>query len=570
MIKISDLRVSDHIGVLFEICMSVFSLLLLVELLGFFGVPVVSIQYVRVVISRFHLGYSLRWGLLLFAGVSLALFYKTQGKTMQKPVIASVLGGFFFQVFPFWVGLAYSVLLFFYIIFSYSPRVNLLNRFFLTLCALELFSLVHWASQFIFPNSLFQSIALVEDQLYGFAAIFAPAFSLVFLLLGLLPITLKDTKGSFLQSPRKWGLPVSPRKLFIASVLFAVLLPLIPYNQMTNPGLNPTSPDVHLLAGWVEESSVDISSIFTISEGSRIGFILSTLLFKSLLELDSYKAVLFFPSVIFPLFVASVYYLTVQGTRDRGIGALSAFFTVFGFVLTEGMFVYFISNIQFLTLFTTSLGVMFDYQRTGSRKSLVVSTLLFVVAMFFHPWAFSQMYLSMCMYLLIEARPAIKTRVATPALKGLAVFVLFSGSANLVYSRFLGYGGIASLSSQVIQFKPWLFIPEHIQAVNLVYHGALSNSLIFLVSIAGVLLMDRKDSFSKAMIAILVTVSLGYGFFDSYTKNRVLINVFYGVFSGYAASSLLSNSQYSFFKSFFYFYAVSVMVYTFKLLFFFI
>ena len=569
MIKISDLRVSDHIGVLFEICMSVFSLLLLIELLSYFGVPVVSIQYVRVVVARFHLGYSLRWGLLLFAGVSLALFYKTQGKTMQKPVIASVLGGFFFQVFPFWVGLAYSVLLFFYIIFSYSPRVNLLNRFFLTLCALELFSLVHWASQFIFPNSLFQSIALVENQLYGFAAIFAPAFSLVFLLLGLLPITLKDTKGSFLQSPRKWGLPVSPRTLFIASVLFAVLLPLLPYNPITNPGLNPTSPDVHLLAGWVEESSVDISSIFTISEGSRIGFLLSTLLFKSLLGLDSYKAVLFFPCVVFPLFVASVYYLTVQGTLNRGLGALSAFFSVFGFILTEGMFVYFISNIQFLALFSTSLGVMFSYQRTGSSKSLVVSTLLFVVAMFFHPWAFSQMYLSMCIYLLFEARPAIRIRVATPALKGLVVFLLFSGFVNLVYGRFLGYGGISVVSSLVFQFKPWLFIQEHIQAVNLVYHGALGNSLIFVASIVGVLLMDRKDSFSKAMIAILVTVSLGYVFLDSYTKNRVLINVFYGVFSGYAASSLLSNSQYPFFKSFFYFYAVSVMVYTFKLLFFF-
>jgi len=88
--------------------------------------------------------------------------------------------------------------------------------------------------------------------------------------------------------------------------------------------------------------------------------------------------------------------------------------------------------------------------------------------------------------------------------------------------------------------------------------------LIFVVSIAGVLLMDRKDSFSRAMIAILVTVSLGYLFLDPFTKNRALVNIFYGVFSGYAGSFLLTSNRHPLF----YFYSVSVMVYVFKNLFF--
>jgi len=562
MTKFSDLRVSDHYVALFEYCMSVFSLLLLVELLAIFGAPVVSNQFVRVVLSRFYLGFSLRWVLLFFGGAAFVLMFRIGDEPLSRPLLVVLLGGVFIVVLPSWMGLGVFMILFGYVVVSYRNRMNLGNRFVHVLLFLELISLVHWSSQFIARNSVFQPIAVVEDQLYGFTSVFAPIFSIVFLLVGLLPLILEDQTDTT-RSQAKWGLPISPRKLFVISILFAVLLPLIPYSPGVNPNLDPTSPDVNLLVEWIEEASADISSIFSISEGSRIGFLLSTLLFKSLFGLSSFKAVLFFPCVVFPLFVASVYYLTVKGTQDQRLASLSAFFTVFGFILIEGMYVYFISNIQFLTLFAASLGMMFEFQQTRSRKSLIASTLLFVVSLYFHPWAFGQMFLSLCLYFVFEVRAAVRTRVVTPALDGIAVLLLCGGFVNFVFGQIFGVGGVSVFSS-LIQFKPWELVLGHIQAVNFIYHGSLGNSLIFVVSIAGVLLMDRKDSFSRAMIAILVTVSLGYLFLDPFTKNRALVNIFYGVFSGYAGSFLLTSNRHPLF----YFYSVSVMVYVFKNLFF--
>ena len=85
MTKYSDLRISDHYRVLFELSISVFSLLLLVELLAFVEAPVISYQYMPVVISRFQVNYDLSGVFHLFAAATLALFYKVQEKRTYRP-----------------------------------------------------------------------------------------------------------------------------------------------------------------------------------------------------------------------------------------------------------------------------------------------------------------------------------------------------------------------------------------------------------------------------------------------------------------------------------------------------
>jgi len=256
--------------------------------------------------------------------------------------------------------------LFFSLIYIYSIR-QLNIRFqklmfygILLLFLIELFSLINWV--IFIPLgviSIFNQVAVVEEQFYYLFSLFSPFFVILFLFgwvqnYGIGPFFCDSGVHKKLKRKRLMDFPkiIKPRHIFLIAIILSIVVPMYPYLSTINPTQKAVSPDMVFRAGVVDAVRTDWTNIFREMGGSRPLYLLVVFILQLLLRLESVSFVMYSTILFIALLIMSMYYFVSRSLNNNDFAILSAFLLSTGVNVVIGIFLYNISRGFRLTLFS--------------------------------------------------------------------------------------------------------------------------------------------------------------------------------------------------------------------------
>lgn len=564
-----------YLNELLYLVLSAGFLLALFQFLDYLHIPVYSVRNGIVVTSQFVLESNYYYLLTLFS-LFASIYFINQKKYLPLMVVLFT-GLTVFLLSGLVLSLILMCFLFFFLSVSSLNSSKILSKIFLLLSSLEVLSLVYWISRSMFVSPPFQYFANLEHQLFKISSLVSPLIVFFFLYMWLIKPLLSLFYGNhpFMvfnapHTKRDLIYLTKPKHILFIIIVVSFLVSLYPYSPKINPRLSPTSPDVALLSGWLDLVDQDWRMAGQVTEGSRILFMFSLLFFKRVFNLTSFFAVLYFPVVLNPIFVYSVYFLAYKGLKDEGIALFSALFSVLSFPFTVGMYLYSLSNILFLSIIYFSIGFLFDFFDSNRYGSLIIASLLGVSSIFVHPWSLVQYFAALILLAVVEGVSAFRRKLVSPELRGLLVYIVVICLGDLLQEfLFQGYGGVSALASRLPELV-WVkhLMADSFFAVMIAYKGLLSNALIFGLSVYALWFLDIQSRFHRFLFLLVFMSSIIFLPLDPYGKNRILCNLPYGVFVGLALSKILYQGWgREFVKYFLLFVFSSLGVYVFRSLF---
>jgi hypothetical protein len=424
---------------------------------------------------------------------------------------------------------------------------------------IEGISLLYWI---LIPSdnaSMLKWFSDFEFSLYGVAALLAPQITILALFIWAFKPAIESRIESFMkQRSSKTKLSaegdevhLKPDSLLMLSIIIAVFGALYPYIPSVNQASGSFGSDVKSYVKTMELIGDDLSSAFNVSGGSRPLIYLAIYAFQTIFRLDTLEAVKLMPLLLNPMLCASVYFMVSRASGDREWAGLASLFTSLGFNITVGMYAYYLTNILGLILVFLATGFLFDDM--ANKKSIpLAASIMASLAIFTHPWTFAQFYVSLGALGAFFGYKWIKGDRSEP-LYTMLVFLLVTGLVDVLKGRLLGgFGGVGSVASTFpTQFNFPFFWESNKYTFRALYGGLLSNSLMILLSGAGIYLLKNKKPY-ELFLKILVILSSIYYLFShgmfgvggyNYNPSRVLYNVPFGVFAAMSLMTLIRTNS---------------------------
>ena len=416
---------------------------------------------------------------------------------------------------------------------------------FVLLAGFEALALIHWV--FFVPlglSSPLGSIAILEMELFYIASFFSPYLGLILIFISILKPLVRLLSGEGLApegGERRSASNISSKVL--VSLVFIVSLSVVaavyPYFPSVNPKGLDVGVDIRNYTKAAELVEGDVSQVFHVMNGSRPIIFLAIFGFQKLAGLDALTAVRFFPVMLIPLLVLSVFFLALEVLGDDSGASLAAFFTVCGYTVSVGMFSYYLANMLGLSLAFTSLALLFMAMRSGYRLSLLFASLFGGLIVFTHPWTFDQYFFAI---VLMAGLMIYDVRVRGKDHKNilfLMFYVVSLGLSELVkVAVFHGVGGASASTTVVSGFttlsKFWYDL-EYFFMMK--YGGFMSNLVLVGLALVGLLLYGFWSIPNLYFKVFLGLTSLGFLVGNEMMKSRLFYNISLGIF---AASGLLT------------------------------
>lgn len=447
-----------------------------------------------------------------------------------------------------------------------------LRALFIIVFVIEFFSMFHWLiEQPLTSTNLLRSIAIFELDLYYILTYFAPLLVIILLFSWIIRPLYSISREHVWQYTREtkiYSNPVTGRTLFFLCLilLLGVFTAIYPYNPNINPDGRDVGVDIRRYTKDVKLVSANITSAFTIQNGSRPLIFLSVLGFQELFNLDSLNAVRFFPVILLPLFYLVVFLLCNELYHDAQLALVSTFLTATGYQVTVTLYAHFITNIQALFFLFLSLTFLFRAIRLNDRRFIPFSLLMFILVEFTHPWTYLQYLGSIGLalgYRLLRSKFDFDDRIT----RILFLFVGFGVGID-VFKRLVvkGAGSGFAVSMAVERFAevPSFWFHSLISS-QIYYGGLLSNLILIVLAIIGVYYLD-VDKIGDSILFFLLTASAPlYLIGNKALKSRLLLNQPIGIIAAIGLVSILRNSKYrENSREIHFFVLVSMIVYLFR------
>ncbi|MCZ2809684.1 MAG: hypothetical protein O2V44_10050, partial [Candidatus Bathyarchaeota archaeon] len=357
---------------------------------------------------RFDLGFSLVLALLPVS--ALVLIYLLKNGRYREVIVAVTVSVGFYLLFGVEAAVAWFSV--FQVALALWRLVGIGEFFFWLLFFLtgfEVTALVHWA---LLPFGVVTPLAWFADLELALFYVLAPMAPLVVLAI-ILIVILKLLLPQYLIIARRFfRVPFSsesesdeeeirlhPKMFLVASVALSVVAALYPYSGNINPDGIAFGVDVHYYLDWMGPVTQDLSSAFTVANGSRPVLLLLIYGVQQGLGLKLLDAIKYLPVLLNPLLVISVYFMVSQATGDQEWAGLTSLITASGFKITVGMYAYFLTNILGLIFIFSALGFLFKTLRTRQKIYFASASGLGSLAVFTHPWTFAQYYAATALFL---------------------------------------------------------------------------------------------------------------------------------------------------------------------------
>ena len=422
-------------------------------------------------------------------------------------------------------------------------------------------ALLHWV---LLPLGIASPLAWFADlelHLYYINATLAPIITILTLCMWLLKPLAKrclGTVGNFIILRLKLDaefereeIRLNHRALLVLSVVVAAVGALYPYNPNINPESIQIGVDIRHYVNTTVSVEKDPSSAFTVWGGSRPMIMLTIYAFKHIFGLEVLEAVTYLPIILYPLLSLSVYFMVSQASGDDEWAGLAALFTAFGFKVTVGMYSYFLTNLLALALIFFGLGFLFKDLRKGNSTFPVVASVLTSLAIFTHPWTFTQFYIPLALLGFVLGYMYLKGERS--GFFTILVFLIVTGLVDLLKGVLMGglegFGALTSTAPYILRID--YFWKNNIFTFRYLYGGLLSNTILLGIAAVGVYTLNHRKPYQFFQISLLSTSSIYY--FISHIMyrerpynnipSRILYNLPFGLLTGLVIISLIRNSN---------------------------
>ncbi len=503
------------------------------QLLDFFGVLIYP-NIMRVTLTeRFELGFSLVVPLAFLALVWVGI-YTYKGKFRQLLATLPLLL-IFFDV-GFGLGVA-SVCMAFGGLLWGGDRARFTKALLLVVAFFNGLGVFHYGV--LVPLGLaspFGEVALLQLRVYSVLGYLAPLLALAFMFFWLLKplVRLSGLKLHEFEIENR-GVDRFSVALLLFSMCVALYVAVYPYFPAVNPAGLEVGVDVPAYVRWFERGV----------DSSRIFFFGVYVLFKRLTGLDVASAFRFMPVLLNPLFVLSSYYFGWECFRNSRVAAWCAFLSATGYVVTVGMYAYFLSNMLALCLALFSLGLLFKAIREMSVRVLCFASLWGCLLVLTHPWTLDQ-YLAglvpLIGYLWYRKEPGYLDRVVY-----LGGYLLPIGFAEIVKTVVLRSSGGATATVTAARGLIGLgdFWFNSIFSFRYLYGGFMSNVVLLGLAVVGVYLLCGCRLPVRYLYMLIFLSSVVFFFSDETNKSRLLFNLPLGLFGSVALYTFFEKRDFS-------------------------
>jgi hypothetical protein len=312
-------------------------------------------------------------------------------------------------------------------------------------------------------------------------------------------------------------------------------------------GVNPRGLNVGVDAPRYVQSmaavDVGVSKAFTEMGGSRPLIFLVIYGFERVTGLGAEMAVRYLPVLLIPLLVLSAFYVGLQVFGRRRVALWSAFFMLAGVQVVVGVYAYFLTNMLALCLALFSVGLLFASLRGRSYPYLFLAVVVGGLLPYVHPWTFDQFLGSVGLFTLLVGYGVWKKRVSKEALLMLSLYIAFLVSSDVAKGLvFHGVGGFQATSTVVSGFAGLSeFWSSSIFNFRFLFGGGVSNVLLLVLSLIGVLYLDRERLEHRFWVIFLFATSLVFLVGDETIKSRLLFNVPFFLLSSFGVEDLSSR-----------------------------
>lgn len=527
------------------------SILALLQLLDVFKVWYFPMIHRTAYSLQFNLGFSLAPALLLLSSAILAYMLKWKRYRVILISISASMGiypliGFNASVACFSLLLVAASLQYFGEFEEYMFWVLVL------LTGFEGIALIHWVFLplgFVSPLIWFADLELA--LFYVFAHL-APlmVISIIFILF-LKPLVQRylRVKGEFLTSrlhskDEFYGekIHLYSWTLLALSLVISVIGALYPYSSSINPEGVPVGVDVHYYLEWMVPVEQSLYSAFTVANGSRPMMLLMIYVFQHGFGFGALEAVKYLPILLNPLFVLSVFFMVLHATEDWEWASLASLFSASGFAITVGMYSYFLTNMLGLILIFSAIGFLFKAIRTRSKVFLASASALGSLAVYTHPWTFTQYYAATALFLIYKYFRDKRFNESLIVLTYLGI----TGFVDVLKGLMGGlevYGAITSTAPNVIELTR--FWSNNIFAFRQMYGGLLSNTVLLGLATFGVYSLNRRKPYHLFLSLLLLVSSLYYLMVDGSDQTKLLYNIPFGVLASLVILLLIRDTTFN-------------------------
>lgn len=290
-------------------------------------------------------------------------------------------------------------------------------------------AVVYWGSIMVFPyvGAYLRPFGVIESYIMGLLASISAAAYLVLLYYTLYLLYLffkgkaKENLVKFAKKPPRDN--VNYRKLLLAGIVLAAIIPLIPYIPTLNPKQIPVNADwLQYYSCLIEVDDLGISAAFNVMNGSRPLYVLMLYCVCKITGLSFDFVSIYHNVVLLPLYALSLWFLAKSLFNSRVASYVMLVTpltpTYMGFILGG-----FQANLFSLILMNIGLGLFF--RAKGNIKSLPAVLTLFIMADQCHPWAWLQYVASLLILSIISIIKFKNYRNLHMLLALLAIYKLF-------------------------------------------------------------------------------------------------------------------------------------------------
>ena len=501
---------------------------------------------------KFSLGLDLTPALLTLSIISLA-YLAYQRKTRAILISILVSAGFYLLL-----GLNVSTAVFamLVVVSTVLSQKFLHDYLFWTLAllsGLEGAAFLYW----VLPVGTFPMrwLANLEHGLYGVIANPAPLITILALFMWFIKSIVKiRIRGG--TSPRidldssDKEIHLNPKILLALSLVLAVAGALYPYRPDINPESVPVGVDITLYLNWTESVEQDPSLIFTIS-GSRPMILLIIIALKHLLGWEFQEVIRSLPVLLNPLLSLSVFLMVSLASGDKEWASLSSLLTALGFNTSIGMYSYFLTNNLGLILIFPAIGFLFKNLTEEKYSYTAAASALASLAVFTHPWTFTQFYATIGLFgLILGYRYLNKNR--RNGLFTILIFLAVTGVVDVLKGILIGGEGLSAFSSTAPLHLNFIYFWDNNKfTFRHLYGGYLSNSVLIGFAALGIYFLKREKTYHY-FLEILLAVSSIYFLVALcavrmrpyiYIPARLMYNIPFGVLSALAVLILLRKTE---------------------------
>jgi len=311
--------------------------------------------------------------------------------------------------------------------------------------------------------------------------------------------------------------------MLIFSISLGVIAALYPYLPSVNPRNRNVGVDFSDYVNATEMIESDFSQVFNILGGSRPLIYITLHGFQRLFGLEAITTIRYFPVLLNPLLVVSIFILALEIFNDGWIASWAAFFTVSGIQISVGMFSYFLTNMLALSIIFISLGFLFRALRRVCYFNLIFASLI-------------------------------------------GVFLFSLGFSEIVESKlFHGYGGMSAsylaIENIVSLSRFWY---NTVFFFRRIYCGLEANIILFGLSLIALLFLKKSRISEVFLFSFLAVSSFPFLFVDAMIKSRLIYNIPIGLYAAYSFTWLIERKNKDIKLSSYFFVLSSMIVYFFR------